>query len=147
MVFRKQYRYRFGDIDDAGIAYYPKLLHYFHCAMEDWWSEGLGASYQHVMHVERYGLPVAQITADFYEPIRYGDEPWVHLGVLRIGRTSVELGFWMTRTVDGPPTSRMRAKTVGVDMDTLRPRPVPEAWRTAFERFAIAETDFPGRAG
>jgi acyl-CoA thioesterase FadM len=27
MTFRTKLRYRFGDIDDAGIAYYPKLLH------------------------------------------------------------------------------------------------------------------------
>ena len=144
MVFRKQYRFRFGDIDDAGIAYYPKLLHYFHCAMEDWWSEGIGTSYQQVMHVERYGLPAAQLNADFYEPIRYGDEPWVHLGVLRVGTTSVELAFWMTRDEGGPPACRMRVRTVGVDMDTLRPVPVPQKWRDAFARFSVREQDLPG---
>ena len=73
MIFSKRYRYRFGDIDDAGIAYYPRLLHYFHCAMEDWWSEGLGTSYRDVMHLERFGLPAVNLEAEFFEPIRYGD--------------------------------------------------------------------------
>ena len=41
MIFTKRYRYRFGDIDDAGIAYYPAMFHYFHCCFEDWWSDGL----------------------------------------------------------------------------------------------------------
>lgn len=35
MTFAQKLRYRFGDIDDAGIAYYPKLLHCFHCAFEE----------------------------------------------------------------------------------------------------------------
>ena len=30
MTFRKRYRWRFGDIDDAGIAYYPTFFHYYH---------------------------------------------------------------------------------------------------------------------
>ena len=143
MIFRSQYRYRFGDIDDAGIAYYPKLLHYFHCAMEDWFADGLGKPYARVMQEERYGLPAANLEATFFEPIRYGDEPWVHLGVLRVGRTSVELAFWMTRADVGPPACRMRVHTVGVDMDSLRPVPVPDHWRNAFERFAITEAEFP----
>ena len=51
MIFTKRYRYRFGDIDYAGIAYYPSYFHYFHCAFEDWWSEGLHAPYDVVLFV------------------------------------------------------------------------------------------------
>ena len=50
MTFSKRLRYRFGDIDDAGIAYYPKLLHYLHCAFEDWWSDGLHHPYPRLLH-------------------------------------------------------------------------------------------------
>ncbi|MFO1051479.1 MAG: thioesterase family protein [Planctomycetota bacterium] len=148
MVFRKSYRYRFGDIDDAGIAYYPRLLHYFHCAMEDWWADGLGKSYRDVMYEEHFGLPAVKLEAEFYEPIRYGDEPVVHIGVLRIGTTSVELGFWMTRG-DDPRRAACRARivTAGVDMRSFAPKPVPEHWRAALARYALAEADFPGRPG
>ena len=144
-TFRRRYRYRFGDIDDAGIAYYPNLLHSFHCAMEDWWAEGIGTRYADVMRDERYGLPTARVDVEFFSPIRYGDEPWIHVGVLRVGRTSVDLGFWMSGSEDGAPLCRMRAYTVGVDLDTMRPVPVPEHWRQAFARFELAESDFPGR--
>ncbi len=85
MSFRTRVRYRFGDIDDAGIAYYPKLLHYFHCAFEDWWSDGLGRNYAKLMHEDKLGFPAVKIDAEFFAPISYGDEPTVHLGVLRIG--------------------------------------------------------------
>ena len=49
MSWKTRLRYRFGDIDEAGIAYYPKLLHYFHCAFEDWWSDALGHPYAKVI--------------------------------------------------------------------------------------------------
>ena len=143
MIFRKRYRYRFGDIDDAGIAYYPALFHYFHCAFEDWWSDGLGRDYPGLLHDDKLGLPAVRIESDFYAAIRYGDEPWIHLGVLGIGTSSVELGMWMTREEAGPPLCRARITTVAVDMDTMQKRPLPDRWRAAFEEFRIADAEFP----
>ena len=116
MIFSKSYRYRFGDIDDAGIAYYPSIFHYFHCAFEDWWSDGLQKPYDQVLHGERFGLPAVHIESDFYAPIRYGDEPWIHLGILQLGTSSVEFGYWMTRG-EAPRadiTSRARITTVAI---------------------------------
>jgi 4-hydroxybenzoyl-CoA thioesterase len=143
MTFRTRLRYRFGDIDDAGIAYYPKLLHYFHCAFEDWWSDALGRPYPTVLHDDKLGLPTVKLEAEFFAPVRYGDEPWVHLGVLRIGDSSVEFGFWMTRGDDPRPLCRARIVTAAVDMVTLRKQSLPEPWRTRFQAFALREEDFP----
>ena len=143
MTFRTRLRYRFGDIDEAGIAYYPKLLHYFHCAFEDWWSDGLGHPYPRVLHDEKLGLPAVKLEAEFFAPVRYGDEPWVHLGVLRIGASSVEFGMWMTLGDDDQPLCRARILTASVDMSTMQKRALPDEWRTRFAKFALLEADFP----
>ncbi len=143
MTFQKRFRYRFGDIDDAGIAYYPKLLHCFHCTFEDWWSEALGKPYAELLHLDRLGLPCVHIEADFYSPIRYGDEPTVHLGVLRIGSSSVEFGFWMTRGDDPRPLCRARITTSTVDMAAMQKIALPQSWRDRFAPFALAEAAFP----
>ncbi len=143
MTFKTQLRYRFGDIDDAGIAYYPKLLHYFHCAFEDWWSDALGRPYPTVLHEDRLGLPTVKLEAEFFSPVRYGDAPWVHLGVLRIGDSSVEFGFWMTRGDDPKPLCRARVTTAAVDMDKLQKQSLPAIWRQRFAEFALSEDDFP----
>ena len=143
MTFRTRLRYRFGDIDDAGIAYYPKLLHYFHCAFEDWWTDALQRPYALLMHEDRLGLPAVKLEAEFFAPVRYGDEPCVHLGVLRIGTSSVEFGFWMTRGDEAKPLCRARVLTAAVDMDSLQKRPLPDVWRKRFESYALAEEDFP----
>ena len=143
MPWKTRLRYRFGDIDDAGIAYYPKLLHYFHCAFEDWWSDALGRPYPQLLHEDKLGLPAVKLDAEFFAPVRYGDEPWVHLGVLRIGTSSVEFAFWMTRGDDPKPLCRARIVTASVDMVSLQKRVLPEPWRTRFAEFALAEADFP----
>lgn len=143
MTFRTQLRYRFGDIDDAGIAYYPKLLHYFHCAFEDWWSDGLGRPYPKLLKEDLLGLPAVKLEAEFYAPVRYGDEPFVHIGVLRIGTGSVEFGFWMTRGDDPTPLCRARVTTASVDMGTMQKRALPDEWRRRFQEFVLREEDFP----
>lgn len=143
MIFTTRLRYRFGDIDEAGIAYYPKLLHYFHCAFEDWWSDGLGHPYPRLLQQDKLGLPAVRLEVEFYAPIRYGDEPEVHLGVLRVGTSSVELGCWMTRDGDPRPLCRARVLTAAVDMDTMQKRELPQQWRQRFDAFALREEDFP----
>lgn len=139
MIFTKRYRYRFGDIDDAGIAYYPALLHYFHCAFEDWWADGLGLSYPHVMQEERFGLPAVHLDVDFRAPIRYGDEPDVSLGILGLGNTSVQLGMWMCVGEREPANCRARITTVSVDLDTMEKQAIPPRWRKPFAKYSIDE--------
>jgi 4-hydroxybenzoyl-CoA thioesterase len=136
-TYHKRYRWRFGDIDDAGIAYYPKFFHYFHGAFEDFWSEALGVPYPRVLHEEKLGFPAVHIDCDFLLPLRYGDEPWIHVAVLRIGTSSVDFGFWITLADGGPLHARAVITTVAIDMDTHRKQPVPERWRAAFERHRI----------
>jgi 4-hydroxybenzoyl-CoA thioesterase len=144
MIFTKRFRYRFGDIDDAGIAYYPSFFHYFHCAFEDWWSEGLHAPYNEVLHKEKFGLPAVHVESDFLSPIKYGDEPDIHLGILEMGVSSVEFAYWMTRDGDDNPLCRAKITTVAVDMATFAKQPIPAKWREAFTKFLIQPSDYPG---
>ena len=143
MTFKTRLRYRFGDIDDAGIAYYPKLLHYFHCAFEDWWSDALQRPYPKLLKEDKLGLPAVKLEAEFFAPVRYGDEPWIHLGILKLGASSVEFGFWMTLGDDPKPVCRARVLTAAVHMDTMKKRKLPEMWRQKFEGFLLSEADFP----
>lgn len=143
MTWSVRVRYRFGDIDDAGIAYYPKLLHYFHCAFEDWWSDGLQHPYPRLLHDDKLGFPAVKLEAEFFAPVRYGDEPLVHLGILRLGTGSVEFGFWMTKDGDSRPLCRARVLTATVDMGTMQKCALPAAWRQRFQAFLLDEQDFP----
>ncbi len=45
MAFRSLLKVRFGDIDHAGIVYYPRFLHYFHVALEEFFGSRVGVDY------------------------------------------------------------------------------------------------------
>ncbi len=141
-AWRQQVRYRFGDIDHAGVAYFPKLLHLFHCALEDWWSDAVGCPYPQVLAEHNLGFPVVHLDADFMAPVVYGDEPTVHVGVLRIGDSSVEFAFWLERS-DGTPLCRARVTTAAVDMATRTKRTLPPEWRARFAPFAVTLDELP----
>ena len=146
MVFSATYRYRFGDIDHAGIAYYPKLLHLAHCAFEDWWADALGKAYPRLMADERLGFPAVHLDVDFKNPIRYGDDVTVEVVVLAVGGSSVTFGFKLldANTAEGEPPRefcRVRKITVAVGMDAMDKRTVPDRWRAAFESQMVMEPD------
>lgn len=143
MIFATRLRYRFGDIDDAGIAYYPKLLHYFHCAFEDWWSDALHHPYPRLMHEDKLGFPTVKLDVEFFSPVRYGDEPLVHLGILRLGTGSVEFAMWMTKGDEKKPLCRARILTATVDMGTMQKTQLPPVWRERFQPYVIREEDYP----
>ena len=143
MIFATRLRYRFGDIDDAGIAYYPKLLHYFHCAFEDWWSDALQHPYPRLMHEDKLGVPTVKLDVEFFTTVRYGDETLVHLGILRLGTGSVEFGMWMTKGDEKKPLCRARILTATVDMGTMQKAQLPAVWRERFQPYVIREEDYP----
>lgn len=141
-MFTRRYRYRFGDIDHAGIAYYPAMLHYCHCAFEDFWSDDLGVAYPVLMTEANLGFPAVHLEADFLAQIRYGDEPEIAVGVLRIGGSSVDFGFWWTTTT---PACHVKITTVAVAMDTLQKVPLSAHWRREFEARLVSQPPFRGR--
>lgn len=143
MGFVRTHRFRFGDIDHAGVAYFPNLLHLCHCTFEDWWADGIGTSYPVLMREHDLGFPVVHLESDFFRPVRFGDDLDVHLGVLRVGRSSAEFGYWMTRAGTDEVMCRMRITTAAVSMATLQKREIPATWKQQFERFRIDESRFP----
>ena len=143
-AWQQRVRYRFGDIDHAGIAYYPKLLHLFHCAFEDWWSDALSHPYPKLLDEDQLGFPAVHLDVDFLAPVVYGDEPTVHLGVLRVGTSSVEFAFWLVRQ-DGVPLCCARITTAAIDMRTMTKREVPQVWRQKFAEFAVRDDELPRR--
>jgi len=92
-AYRTKLKVRFGDIDQAGIFYYPRFLHYFHIAMEEFFSHGLGIDYPAVVLQHHIGLPTVHLETDFRKPLRYGDVFEVEVRVLSVGETSIKFGY------------------------------------------------------
>ena len=138
MTYTTTLKVRFGDIDHAGIAYYPNLYHYLHIAFEEFFENHVGIPYPDLLDKERIGFPTVSVSTDFNEPIRYGDILSIRIAVTRIGISSVGILFEVAKKEGAPPCLVSRQTLVAVDMRTFRPIPIPPRLK---ERFARCSPD------
>lgn len=134
MSFRARLKVRFGDIDHAGIVYYPRFLHYFHVALEEFFSEVLGIEYHTVINEHRLGLPSVHLEIDFRRPLRFGDAIDVEVRGLELGTTSVTWRYAVWKQ-DGSLAAEATIVTVTLDMDAFSKRPLPDWLRQRFEAY------------
>jgi YbgC/YbaW family acyl-CoA thioester hydrolase len=129
-LFQTRILVRFGDLDAAGIAYYPNLVNFLHEALEDFFAGHVGRTYPEVFGT---GLasPTVKVEMEFLSPVRYGDS--VEIGVVteHVGRSSVRMRY--EGRVRGRPVFVARNTMVIVDMATFRPTDVPPWLREKFE--------------
>jgi 4-hydroxybenzoyl-CoA thioesterase len=140
-VFTTSILVRFGDLDPAGIAYYPNLVNFLHEAFEDFFRGHVGRPYPEV-YAEGIGFPTVKVEMEFLSPVRYGDQVEVALAVERIGRSSVQIRY--DGSVKGRPVFRARNIAVVVDMKTFRPVDLPAWLRARFEAAMATSGDAPG---
>jgi len=140
---------RFGDCDPAGIVYFPRFFHFFHEAMETWFDEHLGQSYADVVVGRRLGFPSVHTEADFRIPTRFGEVVQVRLRVEDIGRSSLRLGYEISRDMAGMqarPSTSQPIRVVGhsvvvvLDMNPasdgyMRSLPIPDDLRARMTEF------------
>jgi 4-hydroxybenzoyl-CoA thioesterase len=140
-IFECQQNVRFGHVDPAGIAYFPKIYDFIHEAFEELWQLHVGERYYHLLQEKRIGFPLVHADVDFVRPLRFGDRPLVRITCFKLGRSS--LGLRYEYRVDDQVCVDARMTTVCVELDTLEPLEIPAAYRTRFE--AILEDAPPKR--
>ena len=133
MAFTFEKKVRFGEIDQAGIVYYPQVFNYYHLAMEDFFERAVGVPYPEVIKAWKVGFPTVHVEADFTQPLQYGDEISITLTVSKLGRSSVRMHY-VVRRQDGRICAEAQLTTVCVDMDTFRSRHIPEAIRKVLQQ-------------
>lgn len=136
MAFSTRIPVRFGDADPAGLVYYPVLLHYCHIAMEEFFAARCGIIYARLLAEERLGFPAVNVRAEFFAPFVYGDEVEVEVWVSRTGRSSAIFEYRLRRASDGALCASATLVLVATALDALRPLPIPESLRRAFEQSA-----------
>jgi YbgC/YbaW family acyl-CoA thioester hydrolase len=129
-VFRTSILVRFGDLDPAGIAYYPNLVNFLHESFEDFCAGHVGRPYPE-LYREGIGFPSVKIEMEFLAPVRYGDHVDVDVTVEHLGRSSVRIRY--EASVKDRPVFRARNTSVAVDMATFRPMDLPPWLRRRFE--------------
>ncbi len=127
MSFRCRIPVRFGDIDQAGIAYYPTLFDHCHAAFEEFFEKGLGVPYPRVLLKDKLGFPTVHLEADFTRPLKFGDRLEIEVSVAHLGRSAVT--FRYRASVKGRRAFEVLGTTVCVDMRTFKGKAVPARYR------------------
>jgi 4-hydroxybenzoyl-CoA thioesterase len=72
MSYTCEFPIRFNDIDAAGIVYFPRLLHFCHCALEDFVTDRSPRSYRRYVQ-DGIVFPVVRVEGGFFERVHYRD--------------------------------------------------------------------------
>jgi 4-hydroxybenzoyl-CoA thioesterase len=91
MAFETKIVVRFGDVDAAGIVFYPRYFEMLNNAIEDWSAEVLGIDFGTMHLAQDMGMPIVDIRASFSVASILSDILTVRVTPLRIGKSSCVL--------------------------------------------------------
>ncbi|MCP5302681.1 MAG: acyl-CoA thioesterase [Pseudomonadales bacterium] len=131
-VFITRRLVRFGDVDPAGIAYYPRINNFIHEAFENLWEEYIGERYYLLIQEKRIAFPMVHTEIDFRAPLRFGDRPVIKVTCFHLGRSS--LGIRYVFDVNGVICVDAKTKTTCIDADKLKSQPIPDVYRKPLGR-------------
>lgn len=134
MNFEVPAKIRFGDVDKAGIAYYPRIFNMCHVAFEEMWERFIGRSYDRMILEDKIGMPIVHVNADFISPLQYGAEISIRVSVVRIGKSSVEFQFDFFKTTSRNHLARINITNAMVNMESFKSVEIPPKYRTFFEQ-------------
>lgn len=124
---------RFGQVDYAGIMFYPRFFENFHTVFEDMFSARLGTPYMSILKDRRLGFPTVHIETDFRRPFRFGEPMRLLLDVVRIGRSSTTFRYRGFNGDEDTPSVEARGTVVVIDLDTFETLEIPPDIRAVLE--------------
>ena len=128
----------FAMLDGANIAYYPRIYDLSHRFFEQCWLEMCEISYPDLFNDKRVGFPIVHAESDFIAPMRYGDEVIATIWIDSIGSKSVTWNYKFHNQNDELLWTSKQV-TVCVDIDSLKPQPIPDYLITGLEKHLSEE--------
>lgn len=137
--FLASYPVRFGEIDHAGVMYYPAIFDRIHRAFEDFWPEALGQTYAEVLADDGIGFPLVDVQASFRRPFRFGDRVEVSIRVARLGTSSIDFAVELSGPGESTARTTARLTTAVIDLEDFTSVPLPPRYREALSLFLVPE--------
>ncbi len=128
---------RFGHVDPAGIAYFPRIYDYVHDVFEEVWENHVGTRYYHLLLERGIGFPLVHSEVDFKGPLRFGDRPVVSVTCFHLGRSSLGLRYVFRLADEVCVDARMT--TACVELEGMKAIGIPDEFRARFEEIKEPE--------
>jgi acyl-CoA thioester hydrolase len=119
-------RVRYVDTDTSGRIHYTALFRFFEAAEQEF-LRSVGHNYPGLAGGDQ-GFPRVHAECDISGALVFDDEIHVHVSVARVGNSSFDLGFHVTK--DALQCAKGRVVIVFMNRVTQRAQPLPEALAT-----------------
>jgi 4-hydroxybenzoyl-CoA thioesterase len=153
--YTRDFPIRFNDIDAADIVYFPRLLHYCHCALEDFVTDRSKRSYRRYV-LDGIVFPVVYVEGKFFERVHYRDRLQVAVSCEEIRthafRMRYDLAVGPSEGGGVPQASaRIVIAQAAATREAFELQEVPPDLRTALESVLLnaepSGEERPGRRG
>lgn len=126
---------RMHDTDMAGILYFARQFRFVHDAFEDL-IESEGYEMNSLFKKENSFLRIVHVEADYLKSLQVGDRLEVHLGIERIGNSSITFIYNIYRNNEELVG---RAKTIHVYVNRLTGEKtrIPDHYRQQFSKYLV----------
>jgi len=128
MPFSHPIEVRFGDLDAMGHVNNAMIVTYIEQGRFQWWRSYLGGR-----KFQEEGFLLARVEVDYRMPILLGDDVRVELLVSRVGNSSFELTYRVTKGLGGELFAEGKSVQVMLDFATNRPRALSQVTRDWLE--------------
>ena len=128
MAFSHPIEVRFSDLDVMGHVNNAVVVSYLEQARFQWWRSFLGGR-----KFQEEGFLMARVEVDYRQPVLLGDDVRVELHCARVGNTSFELSYRVTKGLGGDLFAEAKTVQVMLDFAIHRPKPIAESTREWLE--------------
>ena len=125
---------RFQDVDAAGIIFYPRVFEFFHDLYVAFLADA-GFPLHEVLRDKTFAAPIRHAEADYFRPLRFGDQVAVGLVAAHLEPDEVTLGFQL-RQHDQVCVVGQTLHTF-VDTARFQRMAIPEPLAQAFGRLRV----------
>ncbi|MFO0974390.1 MAG: thioesterase family protein [Phycisphaerae bacterium] len=133
--FRYRFRVTLDDVDYVRVLYFPRQIHFFMLALEEFFRTGVGIPWTEMLDTDRLVMPTVNIDVHYARPLHFGDEADILVQVGRLGEKSFAIDYAVVAAADGQTTCTARHTMAFVESQGWRPIPIPPKYRTALARW------------
>ena len=136
----REHEVQWGDLDSAGIVYYPNFYSWADAATHRMFREA-GLPMDRLLVERKMSFGLVASSADFQSPARYADRLVYKTVISKLGGRSIEMTHRIVRADGETPVATVRETRVCMDMSTpgkIRAQTLPEDVTAALRRF-VAE--------
>lgn len=127
-IYQAQLPVRFQHVDAAGVVFFARFFEYVHEAYEGFLSS-IGSPLAQVLKQQSWAAPLKHVEADYFRPLRLGDELLVQLVAAEVDGSFLTLGW---RLVVSPKPDAVHVAAVVqtthafVSMDDFQRTSIPD---------------------